>query len=244
MIQTELTRRERAVLSAIADCRYATVDILARWTHTHPSDVRRGTPSLVGKGLAYRHAVIDQAVIWSITNEGAEAIGRRTRFHQNYDAVTVRHDLAVAETMLTWQEAGWSTEPTPRLKHHFALDNDLVEQPKPRYTRRDGWRRAELIRVPGRFLDRIIPDFEATHPDTTSAVAVEIELTRKAPNRVAYKLHFYRQQSFWQKVIYYTDDPGVERLVRRAVDHSRTQDLVEIRPITLPRYLAGGYLND
>ncbi len=238
MTRPALRPRELAVLEAIATFRHATIDLLAQWTGKHPSDMRRVLPELSRQGLIRKQGRIGSVAVWALSNKGARTLGLRSRNHDRILVATARHDLAVAEAMLIWRAEGWRVSPTPMIIHEFDLDNDIVIQPKRAYTRRVG-RISTHIYVPRAMLSRIIPDFEATHEATADAVAVEVELSRKPPKKVLAKMDYYLHQDVWQKVIYYTDDSGVERLLRQCIEETKTHDLIEVRRIRFPDYLNG-----
>lgn len=231
----QLTSKDFKALKAIATYRYMTHDLLATVTGRSESEMRRRMSQLAEVGLVRRELHGPRkAAVWFITEEGEGLVLTQLKVPDEVNPRVLRHTLGICQLAMDFNADGWGV-----INDRTISSTDLIDR-KPRDKR--GRR---IIRHP----DQLGPTYALPEPGsfagygwwhvpdliidrTTDGVHeqwhIELELSRKSPERIFRTLATYRHHR--KRVIYYTDDNQIRNLINRNAIAAGATDYVWTAP--------------
>jgi hypothetical protein len=224
------------MLRFIARYRYVTYPQLVQRFGIPIASLRRRMPKLQREGLlAPVRGGPTTYTLWRVTEEGAAIAGLLIDPPKKIAWSHVAHTLGLADLGIQFEEAGELvvTEAEIRASDTRAASGRMET------VMRQGYRAVAgapvfAVGASGRgglhVPDMVLARAENPRfPGQPQSLAIELELTRKAPARIRQVLLAYRKAPNIGAVVYFTHDHLVRNLIEKCAADTLTTDIVDVR---------------
>lgn len=203
-----MTESKQKILSVVDKLGVVSTKQLKELTGIYISTLYKGLKILVDANMIKKTELSTNSNIYMITQAGSEwcgSINLAFRSTQKVPNMSIlRHTLLVNDMIIYYKRL---------FKEQKSEDIKIITERELLVEEIGKGRRSKKV------VDTL-PDF-VFERTTGRKTAVEVELTRKRPDRLQKKLRAYKEQvnnEVYFNVAYCYDDPAVERLVRRYAD--------------------------
>lgn len=233
---TQLQPRDLQMLRFIARYRYVTYPQLVQRFGIPIASLRRRMPKLQREGLVTSvRGGPTTYTLWRVTEEGAAIAGLLIDPPRKIAWSHVAHTLGLADLGIQFEEAGELvvTEAEIRASDTRAASGRMEKVHAQGHRAITG---APVFAVGASGRDGLhVPDMVLAREENPrfrgqpQSLAIELELTRKAPARIRQVLLAYRKAPNIGAVVYFTLDHLVRNLIEKCAADTHTTDIVDVR---------------
>ncbi len=233
---TQLQPRDLQMLRFIGRYRYVTYPQIVQRFGIPVASLRRRMPKLQREGLVTPlRGGPTTYTLWRVTEEGAAIAGLMIDPPRKIAWSHVAHTLGLADLGIQFEEAGELvvTEAEIRASDTRAASGRMAKVQAQGHRAISG---APVFAVGASGRDGLhVPDMVLAReenprfPGQPQSLAIELELTRKAPARIRQVLLAYRKAPNIGAVVYFTQDHLVRNLIEKCAADTHTTDIVDVR---------------